>query len=266
MLHLALLLLALLNVSLAEIANVVADCTTFRRCRCGEGVAGGTATPALARLTNTKTNKRCAAVLINDRYLLSSADCDAGLIDESQVYDETFVTFYNSEQALHVDRLYVHHHHVAASVPRLYDIMLVRLRYLVDMSVHVPICLPHASLLLYDDTPAWIMGPGKGPVSVMTHTGNCSFTHQVDGPVRTIRVRPGMYLCAGRVDTPFCSLEPGFLLVVRVHGWYMVVGVASTLELFPMCTYSMGLFSEVLPHRGWIKNMTSDASGCQFDL
>lgn len=200
---------------------------------------------------------------MNDRYLLSTADCAAGL-DASQIHPQMLVSFYRYDKDLDVDRIFLHPDHVLDILPRIYDIMLIRLNQLVDMTVHVPICLPHASLMMYDEAPAWIMAPGKRPLSVKVHTGRCSFMRQVDGSVRTIPVRTGMFLCAGSVKTSFCSTQPGYLLVMIIHGWYMLLGISSTLELFPMCSYSMGLFSEVLPYRAWIRNITSDSSNCQF--
>ncbi|KAK8383786.1 hypothetical protein O3P69_015911 [Scylla paramamosain] len=258
---LLLLLLSFLDGILGNIEDLIADCTDFRRCQCAQGVTGGR--PALAFVTNTKINTICIGVLINDRYVISTTECAAGL-DHNAINPEVLVSFENSEEEFDVSQIFLHPNHVPDSLPRLYDIMLVRLALLVDMTKHIPICLPHASLLVYNGIPGWIMAPGLRPLSVKIHTGSCSFMRQVGGVVRTIRVRPGMFLCVGNVKTSFCYTHPGYLLMMMVHGWYMLLGLSSTNYLFPMCKYSQGLFSEVLPYRAWIRNITSDSSNCQF--
>lgn len=258
---LLLLLLSFLDGILGNIEDLIADCVDFRRCQCAQGVTEGR--PALAFVTNTKTDTRCVGVLMNDRYVLSTADCAAG-IDAAAAKPEVLVSFENSDEVFDVSQIFLHPDHVPDSLPRLYDIMLVRLAVMVDMTKYVPICLPHASLLVYDGTPAWIMAPALKPLSVQVHSSRCSFLRQIAGEVQTIRIRPGMFLCGGSVQTSFCYKHPGYLLTMMVHGWYMLLGLSSTNDLFPMCTYSQGLFSEVLPYRAWIRNITSDSSNCQF--
>ena len=250
--------------SYGTIESLVADCTDFRRCTCALGINEGT--PAMALVTNTYTNKRCTGVLINDKYLIAAADCAEG-IDADIMKPDMIVSFYNSNEELEVDRIFLHPDYVATSLPKQYDVMLIRLNLPLDMTVTVPICLPHASVILHNGTPAWIMEHGKKSLKVKTHTGTCSYRRQLYGPVYTIRVKPGMFQCAGDIETPFCSRYPGSLLVAKIHGWYMVLGIASTPSLFPMCSQSMGLFSKLSPYRGWIRNVTADdSSDCQFNL
>ncbi|XP_045106310.1 serine protease 30-like [Portunus trituberculatus] len=258
---LLLLLLSFLDGTLGNISELVADCTDFQRCQCARGVTGGR--PAMAIVTNTKTNRRCIGVLINDRYVISTSECTVGL-DQKIINPELIVTFENSNQEFDVSQIFVHHNHAREILPHLFDMMLIRLTLLVDMKKYVPICLPHASLLVYSGTPAWVMTVGLRPLSVKVQTGTCSFMRQIGGHVRTIRVRPGMFLCVGNIKTSFCYTEPGYLLIMMVHGWYMLLGISSSNYLFPMCSYSQGLFSEVLPYRAWIRNITDDSSNCQF--
>ena len=247
--------------TLANIADLIADCTDFRRCQCARGVTGGR--PALALITNTKTTRKCIGVLINDRYVISTSECSAGL-DHKDVNPELAVTFENSNEEFDVSQIFIHHNQAGEILPQLFDIMLVRLTIQVDMQKYVPICLPHASLLVFSGTPAWIMTVGYRPLSVKIQTGSCSFVRQIAGQVRTIQVRPGMFLCVGDVKTAFCYTHPGYLLIMMVHGWYMLLGISSSSYIFPMCKYSQGLFSEVQLYRAWIRNITEDSSNCQF--
>lgn len=235
----------------------MAACTEFHRCGCALGVTEGK--PALALIRNRETGKRCIGVLINDYYILSNAEC--GNVTQ-QTHEELTVTL--KDERLTVVRVVLPPDHIPDKIPRENDIMLLRLSVQINMTIHVPICLPEASLLVHQGAKASIMSPGRVSIGVKIQGRRCSFRRRVVGAVRSILLREGLFLCAGGVTTPFCRREPGNLLVMKRHGWYTLLGLSTTHELFQMCGNSMGLFSEVLLLREWIRSNTQDASQCQF--
>lgn len=243
--------------SLGNIGDLVAACTEFRRCGCALGVTEGR--PAVARVWNKKADKKCTGVLINDFYILTNAECRN---ETKQTDAEITVTLLNERLA--VDRVILPPGHIPHAIPRQNDIMLLRLRVPLNMSLHIPVCLPGASLFVHQGAEALIMAPGRHTVGVKIQGRRCSFQRRPMDSVRSILLREGLFLCAGEVWTPFCNHEPGNLLVMEEHGWFTLLGLSTTHELFTMCGYSMGLFSEVLPLREWIRHNTRDSSQCQF--
>lgn len=224
---------------------------------------------------NKETDKVCNGALINDLYILTSAECSNVTY---QADEELTVTLQNEK--LNVERVLLPPNHMPNIIPRQNDVMLLRLKVPLDMTLHVPICLPEASLFVHQGENALIMTPilkvrfwGQTSINTRSWTKNigvkikgrqCSFRRRVRGAVRSILVREDLFLCAGEVSTPFCSRTPGNLLVMMRHGWFTLLGLSTTHELFPMCKNSMGLFSDVLLLREWIRSNTQDASQCQF--
>lgn len=242
---------------MADIQDIVAACTEFRTCGCALGVTKGK--PALARVRNKETDKGCIGVLINDLYILANAEC-RNMTNRTDV--ELTVTL--KKERVAVDSVILPPDHFPDMIPRQNNIMLLRLRAPLNMSLHVPICLPEASLFVHLGAKALIMSPGHLRIGVKIQGRKCCYRRRTMGLVRSILLREGLFLCAGEVTTPFCNHEPGNLLVMKRHGWFTLLGLSTTQEFFTMCGNSMGLFSEVLPLREWIRNNTQDASQCQF--
>ncbi|CAL8117668.1 unnamed protein product [Orchesella dallaii] len=219
----------------------------------------------------------CSGVLINDRYVLTSASCMDGLHPSGiQVWLTAHSTLNNHNlnvgtSKMNVQNVVVHPNYNRGNKEN--DIALIRMTYPVDIassgSYFTPVCLPSVANYNYAGRSGTIFGWGQGRVNRVCTTIMPIIENYVckRDSTHSSQITDNM-MCAGYltpsqpVRTDDCIGDAGGPLTVQINGRTSLIGVTSWGFEFHNRGHTPTVFTKVAGYADWILHNTEDADWC----
>lgn len=244
-------------------------CNSAEQCPCGKVNLNNNTTepsmlfPWLVTLYVNGQKPHCYGTLLNNLYVLTSAECTKG--NPGVVKDLTRVSF---GTYVDVNIKAVVPSPKTSNRPRSSALTLLKL-YMKEAKEDFkddiyPACLPAKNQPTeegkYGQTFNWTENvPTEIDLKIQSEV--CHYKKGKSTKLNGDKLPLDRFICAGEVEMEACHTRAGIPLMFKDKR-YTVIGVASSFEDYNMCRTSQGLFTRVTAVLGWIKETIQYPDDC----